>query len=117
MLFGNENDLSRDELANEQLPVVRFSEPEQTEQTRPKGNSWQEKKYGNSDRDIERSLRLLPSSYMKMAVSQIKLSLPALPEGWSAEKDFKAVGHLSTANQRNVEPVGPHFLAHARRVS
>lgn len=43
------------------------------------------------------------------------LPLPALPEGWSADKDFKAVGQLSSAVQRSIEPVGPHFLAHARR--
>ncbi|KAH8178849.1 ribosome-associated complex head domain-containing protein [Sarocladium implicatum] len=43
------------------------------------------------------------------------LPLPALPEGWSADKDFKAVGQLSGAVQRSIEPVGPHFLAHARR--
>lgn len=42
--------------------------------------------------------------------------LPALPAGWEAEKDFKAIGSLSAADQRNIEPVGPHFLAHARRV-
>ncbi|KAI5302621.1 hypothetical protein KEM56_000516 [Ascosphaera pollenicola] len=41
--------------------------------------------------------------------------LPALPEGWAAEKDFKVLGSLSPAEKRNVEPVGPHFLAHARR--
>jgi hypothetical protein len=43
--------------------------------------------------------------------------LPALPEGWAAEKDFKPVGKLtkSHANQRTIEAVGPHFLAHARR--
>ncbi|KAL2758296.1 hypothetical protein ACRALDRAFT_1040347 [Sodiomyces alcalophilus JCM 7366] len=41
--------------------------------------------------------------------------LPVLPEGWAAEKDFKAIGHLSAATQRTIEPVGPHFLAHARR--
>ncbi|KAL2005086.1 hypothetical protein VTN00DRAFT_2936 [Thermoascus crustaceus] len=51
-----------------------------------------------------------------MATPQItNIPLPALPEGWSAEKDFKAVGTLSSATQRTVEPVGPHFLAHARR--
>ena len=43
------------------------------------------------------------------------LPLPALPEGWSADKDFKAIGQLSSAVQRSIEPVGPHFLAHARR--
>jgi DnaJ family protein C protein 2 len=41
--------------------------------------------------------------------------LPALPEGWAGEKDFKALGQLSAATQRTIEPVGPHFLAHARR--
>jgi len=55
------------------------------------------------------------NSNIKMAVAQFSLPLPALPEGWSAEKDFKSVGHLSAATQRNIEPVGPHFLAHARR--
>ncbi|KAK0388319.1 hypothetical protein NLU13_4564 [Sarocladium strictum] len=43
------------------------------------------------------------------------LPLPVLPEGWSADKDFKAIGQLSGAVQRSVEPIGPHFLAHARR--
>lgn len=45
----------------------------------------------------------------------IPRALPSLPEGWAAEKDFKPVGKLSAANQRAIEPVGPHFLAHARR--
>jgi DnaJ family protein C protein 2 len=46
---------------------------------------------------------------------EIPLPLPVLPGGWSAEKDFKAIGRLSAATQRSIEPVGPHFLAHARR--
>lgn len=50
-----------------------------------------------------------------MAAVQISLPLPVLPEGWSAEKDFEAVGRLTHATDRNIEPVGPHFLAHARR--
>lgn len=50
------------------------------------------------------------------SVQVVNVSLPSLPSGWSAEKDFKAVGALSAATQRNIEPVGPHFLAHARRV-
>ncbi|KAK7428091.1 Zuotin [Neonectria magnoliae] len=49
------------------------------------------------------------------SVATVTLPLPALPSGWSAEKDFKAVGQLSEAVQRSIEPVGPHFLAHARR--
>lgn len=49
------------------------------------------------------------------AVTQVSLPLPGLPEGWSAEKDFKAIGQLSGATQRSIEPIGPHFLAHARR--
>ena len=51
-----------------------------------------------------------------MANVEISLPLPVLPEGWAGEKDFKAVGQLSQANDRNIEPVGPHFLAYARRV-
>ncbi|KAF7927428.1 uncharacterized protein EAE98_004936 [Botrytis deweyae] len=47
--------------------------------------------------------------------TQVALPLPVLPEGWSAEKDFNAVGSVSAATQRSLEPVGPHFLAHARR--
>ncbi|KAK1826898.1 ribosome associated chaperone Zuotin [Podospora conica] len=45
------------------------------------------------------------------------LTLPALPEGWAAEKDFKPIGKITKAHatQRTIEPVGPHFLAHARR--
>ncbi|KAI9802272.1 MAG: hypothetical protein M1825_002993 [Sarcosagium campestre] len=50
-----------------------------------------------------------------MTAIQVPLPLPALPEGWAGEKDFKAIGTLSPAIQRNLEPVGPHFLAHARR--
>ncbi|KAJ6023872.1 hypothetical protein N7540_004669 [Penicillium herquei] len=51
-----------------------------------------------------------------MAPAQVvNVTLPSLPAGWTAEKDFKSVGTLSAATQRNVEPVGPHFLAHARR--
>lgn len=49
-------------------------------------------------------------------MAAVALPLPVLAEGWSADKDFKAVGKLSSATQRNLEPVGPHFLAHARRV-
>lgn len=48
-------------------------------------------------------------------VNVVNLPLPVLPEGWAAEKDFKAIGQLSGAEQRSIEPVGPHFLAHARR--
>lgn len=50
-----------------------------------------------------------------MATAQIQLPLPVLPEGWSGEKDFKAVHPLSSPVHRQIEPVGPHFLAHARR--
>lgn len=42
-------------------------------------------------------------------------SLPVLPSGWAAEKDFKPVGKVTASTQRSIEPVGPHFLAHARR--
>ncbi|KAL5349696.1 Zuotin [Pseudogymnoascus australis] len=50
-----------------------------------------------------------------MSVAQVSLPLPILPSGWAADKDFKAVGTVSRANDRSIEPVGPHFLAHARR--
>ena len=42
-------------------------------------------------------------------------SLPVLPAGWAAEKDFKPIGKVTASTQRSIEPVGPHFLAHARR--
>lgn len=50
-----------------------------------------------------------------MAAIEISATLPSLPDGWSADKDFKAIGHLSAPTSRAIEPVGPHFLAHARR--
>lgn len=63
----------------------------------------------DSDSEVE-------SEENKMAANgEISLTLPTLPDGWSAEKDFKAIGTLSQATQRSIEPVGPHFLAHARR--
>lgn len=43
--------------------------------------------------------------------------LPSLPEGWSAESNFVVHAPLSSSVNRKLEPVGPHFLAHARRVS
>jgi hypothetical protein len=52
----------------------------------------------------------------KMAAAKVHtFPLPILTEGWTAEKDFKSIGGLSKPIQREVEPVGPHFLAHARR--
>lgn len=51
------------------------------------------------------------------SVQVVNVSLPSLPSGWTADKDFKPIGSLSPATQRNIEPVGPHFLAYARRVS
>ncbi|KAF2488022.1 DnaJ domain-containing protein [Neohortaea acidophila] len=50
-----------------------------------------------------------------MATIQLTATLPSLPDGWSAEKDFKPIDHLSAPISRAIEPVGPHFLAHARR--
>lgn len=43
------------------------------------------------------------------------MPLPLLPDGWKAERDFRPVSGLSATVQREIEPVGPHFLAHARR--
>lgn len=70
------------------------------------------------------SIGLIPHHHHKLSVHststmanvEISLPLPVLPQGWAGEKDFKAVGQLSEANDRNIEPVGPHFLAYARRV-
>lgn len=45
----------------------------------------------------------------------VSRSLPVLPEGWAAEKDFKVAAKISASTQRSIEPVGPYFLAHARR--
>ena len=49
-----------------------------------------------------------------MATTTITATLPPLGD-WSAEKDFKAIASLSAPTSRAIEPVGPHFLAHARR--
>lgn len=49
------------------------------------------------------------------ATTTVTRPLPVLPEGWSAEKDFKPIGSITASTQRTIEPVGPHFLAHARR--
>jgi DnaJ homolog subfamily C member 2 len=51
-----------------------------------------------------------------MAAAKVQtLPLPVLTAGWAAEKDFKPVAPLSKTTTREIEPVGPHFLAHARR--
>ncbi|KAI0153053.1 DnaJ domain-containing protein [Xylariaceae sp. FL1272] len=49
------------------------------------------------------------------AATTVTRPLPSLPEGWSAEKDFKPIASITASTQRTIEPVGPHFLAHARR--
>lgn len=61
------------------------------------------------------SITTKPAHHIMASVATVTLPLPALPSGWAADKDFKAVGKLSEATQRSIEPVGPHFLAHARR--
>ncbi|KAK0773437.1 Zuotin [Friedmanniomyces endolithicus] len=50
-----------------------------------------------------------------MATIQIAAALPSLPTDWTAEKDFKSISHITHPTARSLEPVGPHFLAHARR--
>ncbi|KAF2769655.1 DnaJ-domain-containing protein [Teratosphaeria nubilosa] len=50
-----------------------------------------------------------------MAAIQLSATLPSLPSEWSAEKDFRAIASLTHPTNRSIEPVGPHFLAHARR--
>ncbi|KAF2500665.1 DnaJ-domain-containing protein [Lophium mytilinum] len=47
-----------------------------------------------------------------MTTFQIGLPLPVLSADWSAPTESKT---LTAATDRNIEPVGPHFLAHARR--
>lgn len=47
---------------------------------------------------------------------QIPLPLPVLPDGWTGgEKDIKITSTLSRPHDLPIEPVGAHFLAHARR--
>lgn len=42
--------------------------------------------------------------------------LPSLPADWSAPESFAAYSAFSPPIKRAVEPVGPGFLAHARRI-
>lgn len=42
-------------------------------------------------------------------------TLPQLPESWSAPESFAAHAAITNPVKRKVEPVGPGFLAHARR--
>lgn len=48
--------------------------------------------------------------------TQISIPLPVLPSGWTYEKDFKSVGSLSKVIECILEPVGPQYFAHARRI-
>ncbi|CAK7565132.1 MAG: Zuotin [Sporothrix epigloea] len=41
---------------------------------------------------------------------------PSLPAGWAAEGDVKRFKSLSAGTHRSLEPVGPQYLAHARRM-
>lgn len=43
--------------------------------------------------------------------------LPPLPSADYLSEDFAVRSSVSTPDQRPLEPVGPFFLAHARRVS
>lgn len=43
------------------------------------------------------------------------MSLPALPADWKAAESFSAVSAFTSPVKRQIEPVGPGFLAHARR--
>lgn len=50
------------------------------------------------------------------AAVQIPLPLPVLPDNWTGtEKDIKITSTLSRPHDLPIEPVGAHFLAHARR--
>jgi hypothetical protein len=70
---------------------------------------------GKKERFATLPLEPSTSSLGIMENIQVSIPLPVLPAGWSAENGFKALSTLSPAIQRNIEPVGPHFLAHARR--
>jgi hypothetical protein len=66
-----------------------------------------------SDNNSESTPKL--KSFAMSNVNQINIPLPVLPQGWPAEATVKIIGTLSPAIERSIEPVGPHFLAHARR--
>lgn len=59
------------------------------------------------------------SGHGAMATTQEEPTLPPLPEGWKGDSEenpnFRALGTLSAPVMRKVEPVGPSFLAWARR--
>lgn len=42
-------------------------------------------------------------------------TLPALESSWTGEEGFKTYASISAPIKRQIEPVGPGFLAHARR--
>ncbi len=42
--------------------------------------------------------------------------LPGLAADWTAEGDIKRFKKLSAGTHRTLEPVGPQYLAHARRM-
>lgn len=50
--------------------------------------------------------------------SSIKIdsALPVFSGEWSAEGNFVSHAAISAPVNRKLEPLGPHFLAHARRV-
>ncbi|EPQ66010.1 Bgt-592 [Blumeria graminis f. sp. tritici] len=50
-----------------------------------------------------------------MAIPFINSSLPHLPEDLTTLDSFVILEKFSKPTQRNFEPVGPHYLAHARR--
>ena len=62
---------------------------------------------------------LQPSRQLSSNMAVIKADLPVLPalsDGRRIEGGFKVLGKLSPPTVRKLEPVGPHFLAYARRV-
>ncbi|CCU76619.1 unnamed protein product [Blumeria hordei] len=50
-----------------------------------------------------------------MSIPFISSSLPHLPEDLTSLESFVILENFSKPTQRNFEPVGPHYLAHARR--
>lgn len=63
------------------------------------------------------NLSLSPTITPAMAASlKIDSPLPAFSGEWTNESNFISHASISEPINRKLEPLGPHFLAHARRV-
>lgn len=64
--------------------------------------------------DLSSSPSQIPHVQTATTMATLTLSLPPIPSS-HGDTPFKATGKLSPATQRQIEPVGAHFLAEARR--